>query len=89
MADLNVITPYAANELGGPWVPIAYGGHREVDGLWIGFEYRGGPVANRQEAWAAARGMCEQLSDGAGFSVKRARDLAAQLTDDASEVQHG
>ncbi|TCG04618.1 hypothetical protein BZM27_39660 [Paraburkholderia steynii] len=57
------------------WVPIAYAGFREIDGLLIGSEYRGQPVSNRREAWAIARRMCEEIEDGAGFAVKRADEI--------------
>lgn len=62
------------------WVPVAYTVGSEIDGITVGFEHRGPLVANKREAWAIARRMCDAMGDGAGFAVKRADEIKERST---------
>ena len=58
------------------WIPVAYDAADKIDGK----AYFGTPTADRRQAWAAARELCESV-DGCGFTVRRA--------DPTAEVDHG
>jgi hypothetical protein len=59
------------------WIPCAYDAPLDDGDLFVSKTYFGTPTTDKNEAWAAARELCESM-DGLGFTVRRADPTAAR-----------
>jgi hypothetical protein len=58
------------------WMPVCYDAGKEIDGLWCSHTHYGTAVADKCEAWAEARRMCDECG-GIGFAVSRCNPINA------------
>lgn len=77
MANANRATPALGATL---WLPVCYDAGREIDGLWCSHTHYGTAVANKHEAWAEARRMCDECG-GIGFTVSRVDPINSKASD--------
>lgn len=59
------------------WMPIWYDAGREVDGLWRSCTHYGAALADKHEAWAEARRMCDETG-GIGFTISPVEPLIGE-----------
>lgn len=60
------------------WMPIWYDAGREVNGLWCSCTHYGTALADKGEAWAAARRMCDEIG-GIGFTVSLIEPVSGEV----------